>query len=209
MNKGLIRSNIRLSGINENMYKNKTFQNFTPGNGISKKVMQSLQKYTESYSEENNKGLLLWGDNGLGKTHIAIAIAYQLLLMGYKVKYFNPFSLYPEIKQTFHNNEGITETQIIDKYLKAAIVVIDDIMIRTDWEKSIIQQIIGYRYYHNKTIIVTCNYNVLFKANSDWDMLVNIVGKFIYSRLFKMCYMIEFEGQDYRMRDYLKENKSQ
>ena len=64
---------------------NYKFENFEI-NSNNKKVYQSLKEYSEKLvNSKERKGLILVGNNGVGKTHLACSIANELIKNGEKM----------------------------------------------------------------------------------------------------------------------------
>ena len=179
---------------------NYKFDNFEV-NSNNKKVYQSLKNYNEKLvNEVERKGLILVGNNGVGKTHLACSIANELIKNGIPIIYGTLINLLAELKNTYDVYNNISEMKIIKLYEKVDLLIIDDLGKEkpSEWGLEKLFTIINSRYENNLPVIITTNYN----QNSLIDRL-SINGeietaKSIISRLYEMCKGINITGKDKR-----------
>ena len=182
---------------------NYKFENFEV-NSNNKKVYQSLKDYSERFVNlEERKGLILTGNNGVGKTHLACSIANELIKNGIPIIYGTLINLLAELKSTYDNDNNISEMEIIKLYEKVDLLVIDDLGKEkpSEWGLEKLFTIINSRYENNLPVIITTNYD----QNSLIDRL-SINGeietaKSIISRLYEMCYLVKIEDRDHRIKN--------
>lgn len=149
------------SGIKKR-FQERTFDNFrrdTPGRAHSYDI---AKEYADNfaYHKARGDGLYIEGTNGTGKTHLAAAIALQLIGQGIPVICKTSSDLLMDIKRAFDNPE-LKEHQIIDVYRKADLLIVDDLGKErcSDWSMSTLYTIFNDRYEEMKPIIITTNYN--------------------------------------------------
>lgn len=182
---------------------NYKFDNFEV-NSNNKKVYQSLKNYNEKLvNEVERKGLILVGNNGVGKTHLACSIANELIKNGIPIIYGTLINLLAELKNTYDVYNNISEMKIIKLYEKVDLLIIDDLGKEkpSEWGLEKLFTIINSRYENNLPVIITTNYN----QNSLIDRL-SINGeietaKSIISRLYEMCYLVKIEDRDHRIKN--------
>lgn len=182
---------------------NYKFDNFEV-NSNNKKVYQSLKNYSEKLvNEVERKGLILVGNNGVGKTHLACSIANELIKNGIPIIYGTLINLLAELKNTYDVYNNISEMKIIKLYEKVDLLIIDDLGKEkpSEWGLEKLFTIINSRYENNLPVIITTNYN----QNSLIDRL-SINGeietaKSIISRLYEMCYLVKIEDRDHRIKN--------
>lgn len=119
----------------------------------------SLLKDDQAMQEEN--GLLIYGPKGTGKTHMAAAIANDLLRQGVPVVFATMIDLLAKIKDSFDRNQGASEEEILRLYKTCDLLIIDDLGKEqpTEWALAKIYQIINARYEDYRPIVVTSNYS--------------------------------------------------
>lgn len=149
------------SGI-KRRFQQRTFPNFhcdTPGRQKNYKI---AKEYADNfaYHRARGDGLYIEGTNGTGKTHLAAAIALQLIGEGIPVICKTSSDLLLDIKKSF-DFEGTKEHEVIGVYKKVDLLIIDDLGKEqcSDWSMSTLYSILNDRYEDMKPTIVTTNYN--------------------------------------------------
>lgn len=176
-------------------FKNCTFEN---EDGKDERITNAAKKYVEKF-EKLNKGLLLFGDVGTGKTFIACCIANALIDKGYRVLVTNFATLVNKIS-------GLQNKQAyFDNLNKYHLLVIDDLASErnTEYMNEIVTNVIDSRYNIDKPLIITTNLTAEELKNAQ-----EITKKRVYSRLLEMCYPLEVKGKD-RRKEMLKESSEE
>lgn len=144
-----IRQKKERSGI-EKRYRNVSIESFKDENDIQKKIKKAMIHYIENYSKVKEHGInmMLSGMPGTGKTHVACAIALEIIDKNEEVVYTSMYKIMDDIKDSFRKDSGVSTKSIIDKYSKISLLIIDEIGVQTgsDYEKTIIFRIINNRY---------------------------------------------------------------
>lgn len=177
----------------------RTFENYKIETPIQKNAFEKAKKYVENIDQyiEDGTGIIFVGngDVGTGKTHLACAIANELLDSGYPVKVINITKLIATIKENFK----------IEPFLKVPILLIDDLgkEVGTQWVCETLYAIFNERYEAMKPTIITTE-NGLEQIKNNYITTVNgqIIdrGKSIVSRLTSDFIYVPLTGEDYRQR---------
>lgn len=181
---------------------NYKFDNFETNNS-NKKVFNNLKNYSEKLVNGiEKKGLILVGNNGVGKTHLACSIANKLIENGIPVVYGTLINLLAELRNSYDTDNDISEMEIIKLYENVVLLIIDDLGKEkpSEWGLEKLFTIINSRYENNLPVIITTNYN----QNSLVERL-SLNGeietaKSIISRLYEMCYLVKIEDIDHRIK---------
>lgn len=135
-----------------------------------------------------------------GKTHLAAAIALQLIEQGYSVIFRTADDLLRDIKATF-DGVGEGEQEVQERIKGCGLLVIDDIGKEqaTDWTTAQLYAIINDRYESQKPLIVTTNFNEtdLTAVESPKGVCEHRI-KAILSRLHETCRLMSMNWQDWR-----------
>lgn len=149
------------SGIKKR-FQQRTFPNFkcdTPGR---KKCYDIAKEYADNFPihREIGDGLYIEGPNGTGKTHLAAAIALQLIEQGIPVICKTSSDLLMDIRRSY-DDSSMNEVQILDIYKRVDLLIIDDLGKEqcSDWSMSTLYSILNDRYEDMKPTIVTTNYS--------------------------------------------------
>lgn len=178
------------------------FDNFEPNNS-NRKVFNNLKNYSEELLNGiEKKGLILVGNNGGGKTHLACSIANKLIENGTPVIYGTLINLLAELRNSYDTDNNISEMEIIKLYENVDLLIIDDLGKEkpSEWGLEKLFTIINSRYEKNLPVIITTNYN----QNSLVERL-SLNGeietaKSIISRLYEMCYLVKIDDIDHRIQ---------
>ena len=175
---------------------------------IPKKVDQqkALKYVKDSFIKHypNEKGFLLMGPSGVGKTHLAIGAVSELTLeKGISCMFKDFFLLLAELRQAY--SEGTSENEILRPLIDAEVLVIDEMGKgkSNEWEINILDQLISNRYNSSKKTLITTNFPSKEFSNSSYEkgeLLEERIGDRIFSRLNEMCNFIYIEADDFRMK---------
>lgn len=175
---------------------------FESDDGANEKIIKIAKKYVDNFAEmkRRNKGLLLYGGVGTGKTFVAACIANALITKGIPCLVTNFSRLINTIQGQRDNRQ-----EYIDSLCQFDLLVIDDLAAERDTEymQETVMNIIDSRYRSGLPLIVTTNLTVNQIKNPE-----DIRKSRIYSRLMGMCIPIEVQGTDRRktkLRDDYKE----
>jgi len=179
-------------------YEGCHFQSYKVINPSQQKAYAYASKLAMEYPAVD-RGLLLMGTCGVGKTHLAVSILKALTERGFSCLFFEFGSLLKQIQDSYNPNTQSSELKILSNIFEAEVLVLDEIGASkpTDWVRDTMAHIINTRYNDKKLTIFTTNYLDNRKSDKD-ETLEDRIGVRLRSRLFEMCKTIKIEGPDYR-----------
>ena len=103
--------------------------------------------------------LVLSGQNGCGKTHLAIAIAKQRLLKGDTVLVLVVPDLLDYLRTTFAPTAEVPYAELFGRMREADLLVLDDLGAQqnTAWANEKLFQLLNYRYNAHLPTVITTN----------------------------------------------------
>lgn len=156
---------------------------------LDKKVVMEL--FDLSFVSKHENAIFL-GPPGVGKTHLAIALAIKACHHGVKVYFTTMETLIKKLKEGGQSRNKA--------YLSSSLVVVDEVgylSVNTQ-EAYLFFQFISHRYERSSTII-TSN-----KSFGDWQELFGdpVIATAILDRLLHHCRVVNIKGHSYRLRGY-------
>jgi DNA replication protein DnaC len=184
------------------------------------KARMAAYRFVEEYPM-NKSGLLLVGNAGRGKTHLAVGIAKALILdKGVECIFYDYADLLKQIQDSYNPSVQTTELGVLQPVFKTEVLVLDDLgSVRpTEWRWDTIRLIVNTRYNESLTTIITTNFSdepaagvddpnaprvsksfATAQAAAKDDTLGDRIGERMRSRLHEMCRVINVEsGHDFR-----------
>jgi DNA replication protein DnaC len=193
-------------------YEHCTFGNFDPLTPSLKAALERAMSYSAAYPylrpEEEGLGLLFTGPNGVGKTHLAVAVMRELATHKSAHGQFWDFhELIREIKNSYNHETRTTEVQVLEPVVETEVLILDDLGAwkMTDWMNDTLFYILNSRYIAKRTTIITTNYpdadrEQVLAADPlvRREYLVERIGQRLRSRLMEMCVVVPISGGDMR-----------
>ncbi len=178
-------------------------------------ALRQARSFARDFPVVEKPGLMLIGDPGTGKTHLAIGVMKALLAKGHECVFFDYQNLLERIRAGYDQASGTTDREAYRTALDAEVLVLDDLGAHrvTDWVEDTVTSIITYRCNHKKPLIATTNipdpeisgkvadYTSAGGVAVYKKTLGEAVGTRARSRLFEMCKVIRMPAaEDYRVK---------
>jgi DNA replication protein DnaC len=193
-------------------YEHCTLETFEPGNPSLSAALERAMAFCAGYPHlgaDEGLGLLFCGDNGVGKTHLAVAVLRELATAkGARGQYWDFHELIREIKSSYDPETKTTELMVLEPVVEMDVLLLDDLGAwkMTDWMNDTLFYILNSRYMAKRPTLITTNYQDVTREQAlsadplrRREFLVERIGQRLRSRLMEMCLVVRMQGADHRL----------
>lgn len=142
---------------------------------------------------ERAENILIFGASGVGKTHLAAALARRMVECGKRIKFFSALTLVQQLQQDKHQLQLSTRLMKLDRF---DLLVLDDLgyVKKSEAETSVLFELIAHRY-ERRSLLITAN-----QPFSQWDAIFSdsMMTVAAVDRLIHHAVILEIKSQSYR-----------
>src|SRR5580693_5542355 len=147
------------------LYANASFENFllSRDNPIGYRelteVFLAVRGYAREFPNTKKPGLLLMGEPGSGKTHLAVAALRAIMAKGFEGLFFDYQNLLDRIRSSYDQSSQTSDKEAYRVAMEKEVLLLDDLGAHrvTDWVEDTVTSIITARCNHRKPLIATTN----------------------------------------------------
>lgn len=185
------KSQIRKANFPSKMYLNELKREQLPPNAMEKLPLLERLDFIES-----GQNIILAGNPGTGKTHIAVGLGLKACLQGYKVLFTTVHKLLTQIRES-HSQRTLKVIEA--RFEKYDLVICDEFgYVSFDKEGSeLLFNHLSLRAGRRSTIITT---NLGFER---WEEIFGdpVLTAALVDRLTHKAYLINMNGESYRLKE--------
>lgn len=191
-------------------YDHCSFDSFEVHDRSHEAALREARQWVELWPVVSH-GLLLIGEPGTGKTHIAVALARELIrTKSAQVLFYEQRELLKALQGTFESGAALRESEILVPVQEAEVLVLDDLGAgrTTAWARDVMHDVIVQRYNEQRPLVMTTNLRTgeddpatpkaAARAADASLSLRDRLGDALMSRLYEMCKVVNVRGKDYR-----------
>lgn len=161
----------------------------------SRRRMTRILNYCKAYAENfkrDSRSILMRGATGLGKTHLSLSIANELLQRGFSVAYVSAPDILFQFERAHFSREYDKEQDLLSTLSECDLLIIDDLgtEFATGFTNTQIYNIFNNRILRSKPVIINTNLTVKELENAYTQRFV--------SRIMGTCDKLDFVGRDIR-----------
>lgn len=180
-------------------YNNCDFSTFETNFDSLREAHRKATEFAERFPVVS-KGLLFYGQPGVGKTHLATAILKDCIRKkNARGKFYETSELLRLLRETYGTGTRVNEMDILRPVMEAELLVLDDLGQEktSDWVQETLGLLINTRYASRLPTILTTN--LVDSADvTDPGSIAYRVGLRTRSRLLEMCDWVPMSGHDVR-----------
>lgn len=160
-----LNSDLIATGITPRFRKCSLDSYVTDDDKAKHRALSICRKYAEGFEDHLTAGraLMLMGEIGTGKTHLACAILQHVVHTGgYTGLIVTAESITQAVTDSFRNNSGPSKTDLINELASVDLLVIDEVGVHSvragkDFTPSLLHEVVDRRYQLIKPTILVSN----------------------------------------------------
>ncbi len=153
----------RLGGLAHPRLQEMTFQAFDT-NGMrastdERHTLETALVLARGFASEPLGWLVLLGQPGTGKTHLAASIANARIADGHRAEFVVVPDLLDYLRATYGPDSNVSYDKLFEAIRTAPLLVLDDLgsQVTTAWAQEKLYQLLNYRYNAKLPTVITAN----------------------------------------------------
>ena len=154
-----------------------------------------MQLADDSSWVERAENCLIFGASGVGKTHLASALARRTVESGKRAKFFTAMALVQQLQHDKHHLQLQNRLSKLDRF---DLLILDDLgyVKKSEAETSVLFELIAHRY-ERKSLLITAN-----QPFSQWDSIFtdSMMTVAAVDRLVHHAVILDIKAKSYRQK---------
>lgn len=157
------------------------------------KIFNYCRKYADHFSS-GSKSLLMCGATGLGKTHLSLAIANEVIKNGFSVVYVSAPDILSQLSKEQFSHQINNDIDTFKMLLDCDLLILDDLGTEfvSPYSVAAVYNVFNSRLLKSKPTIINTNYNL--------SELETTYSQRFMSRIMGSCDRLDFIGSDIRTK---------
>lgn len=157
--------------------------------------MSKIYDYCLNYAKNfttDSKGIIMKGNTGLGKTHLSLAIANEVINRGFSVAYVSAPDILAKLEKEHFSYGYSNEQAVMQSLLDCDLLILDDLgtEFATQFTSATVYNLFNSRVNMKKPMIINTNLTPT-ELEKNYSQRFN-------SRVMASCVMLDFIGNDIR-----------
>jgi DNA replication protein DnaC len=145
------------------LFRDRSFANYNAVSPDQRKALARFVLFANKFDEHLKTGTVLVGIGkvGTGKSHLACAVANQVMRNGHTVYFSSTARLFTKIRGTWSRSSELTEEQMLRQFEQIDLMILDEIGLQrgTDDEQRTLHELLEARRLNCKPTILLTNLN--------------------------------------------------
>ena len=156
-----ISSHLPIGQVPQRLLEQMTFDTFDiRGNNPKKSQQSSLEfayKFAKRYADDPDGWVTIFGGTGVGKTHLAVAIASHRMKEQHPVTFVLVADLLDHLRSAYGMNSSVSYDERFDEIKDAPLLILDDLgkQRSSSWADEKLHQLIVHRHNLRLPTVIT------------------------------------------------------
>lgn len=149
---------------------------------------------------EGRNWLVLCGNYGAGKSHLAAGIVWEALLSGFTARFVPWVETLDAIRDSFRDPK-VQTGQLMAQFTEPYVLAIDDLDKEpgSEWSQKTLYKVLNHRYNHSLPTVITLNHSL------SSQYVAGIMPPAVLDRVLERAWrVVEFDGPSFRSQMVLR-----
>lgn len=176
-------------------HKHCSFENYRTDHNGQVHAKATCVRFFQGFMRKTNRNLVMVGRTGTGKTHLASALARNLLVKKQNIRYITSEDMANKIAETWRDKFGETEASMVARFVDCDLLILDEYGLHDQHETrlQLVHKVLYARYNARKPTMLISNFTK--------EQLQENLGDRLWSRFQEdQTTLIECDWNDARVR---------